>query len=102
MSHKVINEKAKRWGVTARYVHPSVEDVIENPTQDASAELALKLDEGRVSTVRQRVREFDGEFVDRLTPVVVVVKLDEPDIEGFCSPEWIQSIAFPDEMRILT
>lgn len=87
--------------MTARYVHPGVENLVDDPTQGAVAKLALKLDEGMVSEVRQRVEEFDGVFVEQLTSDVVVVKLDETDVERFCSPDWIQSVAFTDEMEIL-
>ena len=86
----------------ARYLHPEVEETLENPVTDEVAELVLVLESGATQVISERVKQFSGEVVSELSGDMLVVRVPERELKEFVQASEIESVSYDGEMQVLT
>lgn len=86
----------------ARYVHPDVRDLLDDPTRDGPVRLALVVDDGSDETVHRNVEQI-GCSIERVLPSgVVLVEAPLDALAELCELPGLESISPTDTMEVLS
>lgn len=86
----------------ARYVHPDVRDMMEDPTVKGPIRLALVVEDGAETEVQERVDGI-GCSIERVLPSgVVLVEAPLDTLSELCELPGLESISPEDTMEVLS
>lgn len=86
----------------ARYLHPEVEEIRDNPDPERVVKLVLMVEKEAVQQVSERVSNHSGEVEDRLSSGRLIVKIPETKVEALCEPDSIRSVSLDEGMEVLS
>lgn len=85
----------------ARYLHPEVEEIRDDPDPEGAAKLVLMVEEDSVQQISERVTNHSGEVEHRLSSGRLIVKVPETEVESLCEPNSIESASLDEGMEVL-
>lgn len=86
----------------ARYVHPDVRDLLEEPTEEGPVRLALVVKDGSDETVHRNVEQI-GCSIERVLPSgVVLVEAPHDALAELCELSGLESISPTERMEVLS
>jgi hypothetical protein len=85
----------------ARYVHPEVQDLLESPDEEGSVRLALVVNDGSVTEVRDEVHDLGGTVERQLPSGVLLVTVPLAQLPALCDVQDIESISPDEQMEVL-
>lgn len=86
----------------ARYVHPEVRSLHDEPDVNTSANLVLVLQEGATAEIEKRIEQFSGHVRSKLHADVIVVTIPETEIQAFIQTPLIESVSLDGGMEVLS
>lgn len=86
----------------ARYLHPEVVSIRDDPDPNRVAKLVLMVEESAVQQISERVTEHSGEVESQLSSGRLIVEVPETEIEALCDPDSIKSVSLDERMEVLS
>jgi hypothetical protein len=80
-----------------QFISEGAERTLENPTEEADAELVIHLDSGRLDEAKEWVLNHGGSIVESLGHGLMEIQLPETNISDLVETGYIDSIERTDE-----
>lgn len=85
----------------ARYLHPEVEKIRDDPDPERVVKLVLMVEEDAVQQISERVANHSGKVENRLSSGRLIVEVPETEVKTLCEPDSIKSASLDEGMEVL-